>query len=431
MTAESNRQTEHHPQTETQATDTVNVQAASKIETQPVQSAPVVIKQNSGGKGMAAGALVLSVLSLGASGLLFVQGQNVLKTQELQLQQELQKAALGESSNAALLNNAIGTQQQLRQNLAELQSNQNQTKQNIDNINRAYAELLKDRADWVVSEIEISLNLASQQLLLAGNIPFAAGILENAEQRLNRFDQAALLPVKQAISQDLAALKSRSYLNISATAMRLDRLENTLSGLPLIPDAVLKTGDSTPEPTSAAGSLWDKAWDNTVSMFKSMVEVRRVNSSDTLLLAPDQLYFVKENLRLRLLNARLALFQYNNDSYQSDLDAIETAVKQYFDTQSPSTQAWLQELSELKALEIRMVSDDALSGSLNAILNYQSATRPSTAATPQPSESSSPATTAPPSSPEASTSAKPDAEASGSESNDASEPASTQKGAAA
>ena len=66
------------------------------------QPAPVIIKQ-SGGRGLAAGALVLALLGLGVSGFLFVQGQNVLKNQELSFNQKLDKAALGESENALLL----------------------------------------------------------------------------------------------------------------------------------------------------------------------------------------------------------------------------------------------------------------------------------------------------------------------------------------
>ena len=108
---------------------------------------------------------------------------------------------------------------------------------------------------------------------------------------------------------------------------------------------------------------------------KGLVEVRRLDNKDAMLLSPEQAYFVRENLRLRLLDARTALMQHNGEVYQSDLNYVEAAVKQYFDGKSPATQAWLKELSELKALDVRMISDDSLKASLSAIRAYQDGTR--------------------------------------------------------
>ena len=108
---------------------------------------------------------------------------------------------------------------------------------------------------------------------------------------------------------------------------------------------------------------------------KGLVEVRRLDNKDAMLLSPEQAYFVRENLRLRLLDARTALMQHNGEVYQSDLNYVEAAVRQYFDGKSPATQAWLKELSELKALEVRMISDDSLKASLSAVRAYQDGTR--------------------------------------------------------
>lgn len=94
-----------------------------------------------------------------------------------------------------------------------------------------------------------------------------------------------------------------------------------------------------------------------------------------MLLAPEQAYFVRENLRLRLLDARIALMQHNGEVFLSDLNNAEATVKQYFDNQSPATQAWLKELAELKSLDMRMVSNESLKASLAAVRNYQDTVR--------------------------------------------------------
>ena len=240
------------------------------------QPQPIVIQQkSSGGRGIATGALVLSLIALGASGFLFVQGQNVLKQQEMRIGQDLNKAALGNSENAALLQSTLAKQAELDAQLSKILQNESDTAQTLDGIHRAYAELLKGRVNWLVDEIEVTLNTASQQLLLSGNVPVATAVLENVEQRLSRFEQPELLPIKQAISQDLAALKNRPYLNVSATALRLDRLESAVDSLPLLVDSTMNAQNAEPAPTSKAGSFWTRAWDNTSELVKSMVEVRK------------------------------------------------------------------------------------------------------------------------------------------------------------
>lgn len=340
---------------------------------------PVVIKQSSG-RGVAVVALALSLLALGAGGFLFVQGQNLLKTQELDFNQKIDKAALGESGNASMLQDALRKQSESQAVLEQLISNQKQNADKIAAANRAYQELLKGRADWLVDETETMLNLASQQLLLTGNVPAAVTVLENIENRLNRFDHPELLPVKQAVSTDLTALKNLPYLDISATSLRLDRLEAAVAGLPLTVDGTLKPGQTAPqaETAPAAGlSWWQNAWNKSLAALKGMVEVRRLNNNDAMLIAPDQAYFVRENLRLRLLDARTALLQHNSEVYANDLDSAEAAVKQYFDATSPATRSWLSELEGLKALDLRAVPDGALKNSLNAVRNYQETVRPS------------------------------------------------------
>ena len=213
-----------------------------------------------------------------------------------------------------------------------------------------------------------------QQLVLTGNIQAAVGVLEHIDNRLSRFDQAELLPLKQAISSDLAELKNRPYVDISGTALRIDRLETAVSGLPLILDGVLKPGVQVKNEAVSA-SWWQNVWEKSLGTLKGLVEIRRLENNDAMLISPEQAYFVRENLRLRLLDARTALMQRNSEVYQSDLNNAETAVRQYFDAKSPATQSWLKELAELKALDVRMTADDGLKASLNAVRAYRDGTR--------------------------------------------------------
>ena len=339
----------------------------------PQNNAPVIIKQ-SGGKALAAGATVLALLGLGASGFLFVQGQNVLKNQELEFNQKIDKAALGESENASLLKDNLNRQTAIQAELDRLNNGQKNNSDQILQMQKAYQELLKGRINWLVDEAESMFNTASQQLMLSGNLQGAVSVLEHIDSRLSRFEQPELIPIKQAISNDLAALKNRPYVDISATALRIDRLETGISGLPLVLDGVLKPGAAPVEATNS-GTWWENTWEKSLNALKGLVEVRHLDSNDAMLISPDQTYFIRENLRLRLLDARIALLQHNGEVYQSDLNNVEATVKQYFDSKSPATQSWLKELAELKALDVRMISDDSLKASLSAVRAYQEGSR--------------------------------------------------------
>lgn len=339
----------------------------------PQNNTPVIIKQ-SGGKALAAGATVLALLSLGASGFLFVQGQNVLKNQELEFNQKIDKAALGESENASLLKDNLNRQTAIQAELDRLNNGQKNNSDQILQLQKAYQELLKGRINWLVDEAESMLNTASQQLMLSGNLQGAVSVLEHIDSRLSRFEQPELIPIKQAISNDLAALKNRPYVDISATALRIDRLETGISGLPLVLDGVLKPG-AAPVEAANSGTWWENTWEKSLNALKGLVEVRHLDSNDAMLISPDQTYFIRENLRLRLLDARIALLQHNGEVYQSDLNNVEATVKQYFDSKSPATQSWLKELAELKALDVRMISDDSLKASLSAVRAYQEGSR--------------------------------------------------------
>lgn len=345
---------------------------------QPNFNQPIIIeRKHSTGKGMAAGALVLSALAIGASGLLFVQGQNILENQKQSITTALDKAALGDSQNAIKLTESLDQQQKINAMVGELDVRQQKNMKHIADIQNAYRELLQGRVNWLVDEVEVTLNLASQQLLLSGNVPVAITVLESIEQRLSRFEQTELLPIKRAITNDLNVLKANagSYTDISGTALKLDSLEKAIDGLPLIIDSALKAKATQQAEIPESSDFWVRTWDKTVHMLKSMVEVRHLESTDPMLLNPEQIYFVRANLRLRLLDARLALLQHNGEVYKNNLAIAESTVKQYFDVKEPTTKKWLEELTALNNKNLAIVSDDVLSGSRAAVRDYQNNVR--------------------------------------------------------
>ncbi|MBQ1837722.1 MAG: uroporphyrinogen-III C-methyltransferase, partial [Neisseriaceae bacterium] len=159
-----------------------------KIEKRPKEpeTTPVVIKQG-GGKGWAALALLFSLVALGASGFLFVEGQNVLENARRDYATQLDKAALGESDNARRLNQAIDTQQKLEQHFLALDDSVRQTRSELLNTQTHYQSLSNDRLQWLINETDYTLNATSQQILWHGNTPAVIDTLTALEQRLSAF----------------------------------------------------------------------------------------------------------------------------------------------------------------------------------------------------------------------------------------------------
>lgn len=341
----------------------------------PTPTAPTIVEvpAKSSGKGMAFGALVLSLLALGASGFLFVQGQNTLKNMDTSWQYKINQAGLEESNNQNLLQNSLQKQSELTQTLRDMNQQLGEDQNRLDTLDRRYGELTKSRLGWLLEEVNYSLNMAAQQLSLSGNVPVAINILEGIESRLAAFDRPELVNLKKAVSEDLSKLKASPYLDVTGVSLKLDRLQTAVSGLPMLLDTLAKPQT----PTSVAkvqedASWWQTIWQTVKTNLGELVAVRKLASSDAILMSPEQAYFVKENIRLRLLDARLALLQRQVEVYRYDLENVSASIKQYFDVNAATTQAWLKELDELRAMPFENVSIDSLAGSLEAMKANQS-----------------------------------------------------------
>src|SRR5262245_34822674 len=168
-----------------------------------------------------------------------------------------------------------------------------------------YQELSRNRDEWAYAEIEQSLNIANQQLQLAGNVKAALIALQSADARLQRMDRPQLLALRRAINRDIERLKTMPYVDTLAISTRLDAM---MAGVDSFPLAM----EGRPQPETAAsnapdGSVWLRFWREAWSDIKQLVRVQQVDRPEVPLLTPAHAYFLRENLKLRLLSARLAL----------------------------------------------------------------------------------------------------------------------------
>ena len=253
-------------------------------------------------------------------------------------------------------------------------------------LEQLYSDLARTRDDWALAEVEQILAVASQQLQLAGNVQGAIIALQNADQRLARTERPQFIVLRRAIARDLERLKALPSVDIAGNALRIDSLVGMVDNLPLLageqPAPRPRLDEATVDRSNAgdaggARSWFERARDELRYLgaeawqkFGQLVRIREVSEPDALLLAPTQAYFVRENLKLRLLNARLALLARQEVTYRADLLRVQEALQKYFDLRSKQTLAALALLKQVQSATT-VVQVPTLSESLTAAHNVK------------------------------------------------------------
>ncbi len=281
-------------------------------------------------------------------------------------------------SNAAQqqASQALAQSQGLESRLAALDERAGTLEEQQNALTQSYRELLHSDDEAVLVNVEQSLMLAAEQLELAGRVPSAIAGLQIAEARLARAARPAFMPAQQAVARDLNRLRALPIPDISQVAARLDSAIAAAAHLPLaaVGEQAVAPGDNQqapqgtePQPLQesvapADAPWWQRAWvpvrdwsarvrSAATEELRELVHVRRIDQPDALLLAPEQSAWLRANLTLRLLDARMALMARESDVWRSDLDAAIQAVERYADLGAPQTRKMLDTLTDLREID--------------------------------------------------------------------------------
>ncbi len=231
-----------------------------------------------------------------------------------------------------------------------------------------YRDFSGRRDEWVLAEIEQVLLIANQQLQLAGNAKAALIALENADARLARLDRPQLTALRRVISQDIGRLKAAPFLDVVGMALRLDNVMTAVDALPLaMEERPLPANDAA---APASDSFWANLWHETIQDLRRLVRIQNAEKPEAPLLSPEQAFFLRENLKLRLLGARLALLARDETSFKTDLDAASDWLQRYYDTGSKPVAAALSTVKQLAQSEVGIELPD-ISASLDAARNLR------------------------------------------------------------
>ena len=297
-------------------------------------------------KPVSRGVLVLvAILLAGIAGLGWLDSRNSANA----LHSELTRRLTDEDAALALAKardtDQTGDLREASAKLALLETRMVELQAQQASLDALYHDIAPTRDDILLTEVEQILLLASQQLSLASNVPAALAALQLADGRLAGTNRAQLTPMRRALARDMDRLKVVPVVDVPGIAVKLDRALAAIDTLPLAQDERL------PEPTPAARRKDDSAWlaffRSTWDELKSVVRIEVSDRAAAPLVPPGQQYFLRENLRLRLLSARVALLSRDESSFKSDIAAASAWVKTYFDSRSKSVQTLMATLSQI------------------------------------------------------------------------------------
>ena len=208
--------------------------------------------------------------------------------------------------------------------------------------------LSRSRDENLVVDIEAALRMAQQQAQLTGSLEPLLGALKSAQQRVQRAAQPRLAPVQRAIEKDLERLRTQQAFDLPGLLIRLDEGVALADGLvfanqaPVVATALRSAASETVTPAP----WWVPGFKQIGEQLMGLVRISRIDAPEAMLLSPEQIFFVRENIKLKLLNARLGLLARQYDAARSDMVHVTAAVRRYADGQSRKTQQMLALLEQ-------------------------------------------------------------------------------------
>jgi len=307
------------------------------------------------------GVALVGVLAVGSAVLAWKADQRVAT-----LEQELvrrQQDSSTQSAEARMLakqaqqgmTDAIAKVALLEARVAETATQRGQLEDLIQSLSRS-------RDENVLGDIEQAVRVALQQTAITGSAEPLVATLKQADERLARYSQPRLEGVRRAIARDLDRVKATNVTDISSLGIKLDEAVRMIDDLPLVAaietrsreTAARVTAGSSARAAAAAapiasapassasepgGAFWPTRVNEVVNEVaarvwgeaRSLIRVTRIDAPEAMLIAPEQAYFLRENLKLRLLNARLALLSRQFETAQSDLQVAQSSLDRFFD----------------------------------------------------------------------------------------------------
>jgi uroporphyrin-3 C-methyltransferase len=300
---------------------------------------------------LAAAALLLSVL-------LWQKLSNI----EEQLARQSQEAGSNAIEARTLARQAQELAREVAAKQAVLDTRLDEVALQRSQVEELIQSLSRTRDENTLVDIESSLRLAQQQAQVTGSVDPLLSALRGAEQRLDR-SGPRLARARAAVLRDIDRIKGAPATDIPSLLARIDDIARQVDEIPLAnavaPPAAVSSRKKEPPPKPP--TWWEQALADVRDEARNLVRVGRIDEPEAVLVAPQQGYFVRENLKLKLLNARLEVLSREMEPARADVAAAGAALRKFFDMNSRRTQLALQQLqqvqSQLRATDLPRIDE--------------------------------------------------------------------------
>lgn len=331
------------------------------IEQPPQSPAPASIPKRRAG--LAVLALLIAAAALGFAAWQWFDSRNRLDSLQQEMARRLAETEAGGRETRLIAGQARDVVRDAEARLGQLEARMIETQNQRLALESLYKEMSSSRDEWALAEVEQVLLIASQQLQLAGNVKAALIAMETADARLARLDRPQLTQLRRTINRDIERLKAAPYVDVIGMAVRLDHVANSVDELPLSMDGRPSRGEA-PAAQAAAG-FWARLWNEAIRDFRDLIRIQNSQKPEAPLVAPGQAYFLRENLKIRLLGARLALLARDETGFRADLKAASDWLARYYDADDKSVASAQGAIRQLAQAEVSIVLPD-ISASLDA-----------------------------------------------------------------
>ena len=344
---------------EIQETDAVEIQTEDREPVAP--RTQTVVKKSGTGLSLLA---ILIALGVGGAGYYFgqqkvdefqqkltaletqINNKTVVSAPAQEVKFDTTQLAQLESANKATQNKIAQVEELINAKSHELVGLQSQ-------INKVSAQAnAQQPTDWLFSEADFLLNNALRKLVLDNDVDTAVSLLKLADETLAKVNNSQSAAIRSAINQDLKQLLSVAGVDQNAVMQKLSQLANTVDELPVLD---VNFGDDQ-NATKLSDSLSDwaeNAEKSATSFLNHFIRISPKYGADRKeLLAPNQDIYLRENIRLRLQLAIMAVPRQQNELYKQSLEAVASWIRSYFDTNAEVTQSFLKSVDELSELSI-------------------------------------------------------------------------------
>lgn len=344
---------------EIQETDAVEIQTEDREPVAP--RTQTVVKKSGTGLSLLA---ILIALGVGGAGYYFgqqkvdefqqkltaleaqINNKTVVSAPAQEVKFDTTQLAQLESANKATQNKIAQVEELINAKSHELVGLQSQ-------INKVSAQAnAQQPTDWLFSEADFLLNNALRKLVLDNDVDTAVSLLKLADETLAKVNNSQSAAIRSAINQDLKQLLSVAGVDQNAVMQKLSQLANTIDELPVLD---VNFGDDQ-NATKLSDSLSDwaeNAEKSATSFLNHFIRISPKHGADRKeLLAPNQDIYLRENIRLRLQLAIIAVPRQQNELYKQSLEAVASWIRSYFDTNAEVTQSFLKSVDELSEVSI-------------------------------------------------------------------------------